>query len=195
MRDILRLVLVLAIICIVAAAALAKVYDITKGPIAYQKKLAVLKAITTVLPEYDNKPDEETKEFTIGKDKKGEEIKMIFYQGKKSGELVGIAFKVVAHEGYGGDIEIMMGVDPNGIVTGVEILGHNETPGLGAKITEDSFKVKFKGLSIKNDLRVKKDGGEVDQITGATISPRAVVEVIKEGLELYQKAFPTAEKS
>lgn len=195
MRDILRLVLVLAIICIVAAAALAKVYDVTKGPIAYQKKLAILKAITTVLPEYDNKPDEETKEFTIGKDKKGEEIKMIFYQGKKSGELVGIAFKVVAHEGYGGDIEIMMGVDPNGIVTGVEILGHNETPGLGAKITEDSFKVKFKGLSIKNDLRVKKDGGEVDQITGATISPRAVVEVIKEGLELYQKAFSTAEKS
>jgi len=71
-------------------------------------------------------------------------------------------------------------------VTGIEILSHAETPGLGDKIAHEGFKDQFKGQSLGSaDWRVKKDGGDFDQITGATISPRAVVGAVKKGLEFF----------
>jgi electron transport complex protein RnfG len=97
-----------------------------------------------------------------------------------------VAFKVVAPEGYSGNIEIMVGVDEAGTVSGIEILSHAETPGLGDKITHGWFKDQFKGQSLESaDWRVKKDGGDFDQITGATISPRAVVGAVRAGLEFF----------
>ncbi len=77
----------------------------------------------------------------------------------------------------------MMGVLPDGSLGGIEILNHAETPGLGSLIIEDSFKDQFKGRSLDNtNFKVKKDGGDIDQITGATISPRAVSEAVEKGL-------------
>jgi len=71
-------------------------------------------------------------------------------------------------------------------VSGIEILSHAETPGLGDKITHEGFKKQFKGQNLKSaDWRVKKDGGDFDQITGATISPRAVVGAVRKGLEFF----------
>ena len=94
----------------------------------------------------------------------------------------------IRDSGYSGNIAIMVGVDPQGEVTGMEILSHAETPGLGDKITQPWFKDMFKGKSLDNaDWRVKKDGGEFDQITGATISPRAVVGAIRRGLEFFRE--------
>ena len=123
-----------------------------------------------------------------GQDKKGRDVSRTFYRGRKEQELAGVAFKVVAPEGYSGNIEIMVGIDPQGTVTGIEILTHAETPGLGSKIAEGWFKEQFRGKALENaDWRVKKDGGEFDQITGATISPRAVVKAVKEGLEFYRQ--------
>ncbi len=102
-------------------------------------------------------------------------------------QLAGVAFKVVAPDGYSGNIFIMVGVDAGGTVTGIEILSHAETPGLGDKIEEGWFKEQFKQKNLDNaDWRVKKDGGEFDQITGATISPRAIVGAVKDGLEFYR---------
>jgi len=73
-------------------------------------------------------------------------------------------------------------------VTGIEILNHAETPGLGDKIAHPAFKDQFKLKNLDNvDWRVKKDGGQFDQITGATISPRAVVKAVKGGLEFYRQ--------
>ena len=77
--------------------------------------------------------------------------------------------------------------DAEGTVSGIEILTHAETPGLGDKIVEPWFKDLFAGKNLDNaDWRVKKDGGEFDQITGATISPRAVVGAVRKGLEFYR---------
>jgi electron transport complex protein RnfG len=110
-----------------------------------------------------------------------------FFRGRQAGELNGIAFKVVAPDGYSGNIDIMVGIDPGGTVAGIEILSHAETPGLGDKIELPSYKEKFAGKNLDNaDWRVKKDGGEFDQITGATISPRAVVGAVRKGLEFYR---------
>lgn len=187
MRDILRLVVVLTSICIASAIALAKIYDLTKGPIAHQKRLEVLRAIKTVLPAYDNEPDTDTVKLSMGIGKKGEEEQRIFYRGRKDGRLIGVAFTVTSHEGYGGDIEVMVGIVPNGTIHGVEILSHLETPGLGAKIVEMKFKDRFKERNLSNTKwAVKKDAGDVDGITGATISSRALTKAIKEGLEFYR---------
>jgi electron transport complex protein RnfG len=83
---------------------------------------------------------------------------------------------------------MMVGVDAGGTVVGLEILTHAETPGLGDKITHDEFKGQFKGKKLEgSDWRVKKDGGDFDQITGATISPRAVVKAVHQGLQFYRE--------
>ena len=97
------------------------------------------------------------------------------------------AFNVVAPDGYSGNIEIMVGVDPAGVVTGVAILRHAETPGLGDKIALPAYTDRFRGQRLEGtDWRVKKDGGDFDQLTGATISPRAVVGAIRSGLEFFR---------
>jgi len=187
MKDILRLMVVLTSLCIISALALAKIYDLTKGPIAHQKRLEVLRAIKMVLPPYDNEPDRDMAKLSMGIDKRGEETQRVFYRGRKDGRLIGVAFKVASPEGYGGDIEVMVGLLPNGMINGVEILSHLETPGLGAKIRETKFKDRFKNRNLPNTAwAVKKDGGDIDGITGATISSRAVIKGVKEGLEFYR---------
>lgn len=192
MKDILRLIVVLTSLCIVSAIALAKIYDLTKGPIAHQKRLEVLRAIKTVLPPYDNEPDRDTVKLPMGVDRRGDEKEGLFYRGRKDGRLVGVAFKATSPEGYGGDIEVMVGLLPNGMINGVELLSHLETPGLGAKIIEAKFKDRFKNRSLSNTKwAVKKDGGDVDGITGATISSRAVTKAVKEGLEFYRDHEPS----
>jgi electron transport complex protein RnfG len=187
MKDILRLVVVLTCICIVSAIALAQIYGLTKGPIAHQKRLEVLRAIKTVLPPYDNEPDRDLAKLVMGVDKRGEEKEGLFYRGRKGGRLVGVAFKATSREGYGGDIEVMVGVLPNGMINGVEVLSHLETPGLGAKIMEAKFKDRFKKRNLSNTKwAVKKDAGDIDGITGATISSRAVIKAVKDSLEFYR---------
>jgi len=196
MRDILKLVVVLGLFCVASAGILAKVYDVTKGPIAEAKAEEVRRAIKAVLPPYDNQADVDFVEKVVGKDKKGNDLVRKIYIGKKGENIVGRAFLTVAPDGYSGAIEIMMGVDPAGTITGIEIISHAETPGLGAKIGSSetwpgrgSGPGSLIGKSLKNNLKVKKDGGEIDQITGATISPRAVVKAVKKGLEFYQLEF------
>ncbi|MEK6583716.1 MAG: RnfABCDGE type electron transport complex subunit G [Nitrospirota bacterium] len=184
-----RLILVLTIFCLVAAAALAKVYDITKGPIAEQERLKTISGLKAVLPAFNNDLDKEATEVVVGQDKKGRDIKIKFYEGKMDENPVGTAFQVIAPDGYAGNISILMGVGPDGKVSGIEIISHKETPGLGNKIQKDEWKGQFKGRSLDDGpkLAVKKDGGEIDQFSGATISPRAVVNAVKKGLEIYKK--------
>ena len=81
--------------------------------------------------------------------------------------------------GYGGAIDILLGIEPDGRVRGIRIISQQETPGLGAKIIESKFLDQFAGLSV-NEIALSRDGGSVDAITGATISSRAVVEAVAE---------------
>src|SRR3989338_8845266 len=90
--------------------------------------------------------------------------------------IVGTAFQVIAPDGYAGDIDI---------------LSHKETPGLGNKIMKEEWRSQFKGRSLEDGhiFAVKKDGGDINQFSGATISPRAVVDAVKKGLDIYNKEF------
>jgi electron transport complex protein RnfG len=196
MREILKMIVVLTLFCVGAAGILSQVYNVTKGPIAEAKAEEIRRSIRAVLPAYDNKADEEFIEKKIGVDKKGNDIIRKIYMGKQEDRLVGRAFVVIAPDGYSGNIEIMMGVDPEGKITGIEIIAHAETPGLGAKILkEETWSGKgsgpggLVGKTLANKLKVKKDGGEIDQITGATISPRAIVKAVKKGLEFHKQQF------
>jgi electron transport complex protein RnfG len=91
---------------------------------------------------------------------------------------IGYAFKA-SGSGYGGNIDILVGLDNNFGIKGISILSQTETPGVGARITESSFTDQFKGLSV-SDIALKSEGGKIDAITGATISSRAVVDAIQE---------------
>jgi len=186
MREIAKLVLVMTLIAGGAGLLLSLVEELTREPIAIQRRQESLKALKAVLPETDNRLDEDTVSLVIGQDRKGENIRRVFYRGRRQGELVGVAYKVVAPDGYSGNIEVMVGIDPQGTLSGLEILAHAETPGLGGKIVTTGFRRQFLGKNLTNaDWRVKKDGGSFDQITGATISPRAIVKAVAGSLRFY----------
>ncbi len=186
MKNIGRMVLVLALVSTIAAVLLAKVYDVTKEPIAEALRQEMLMAIEAVLPAYENQPD--TDAVTVGD--------IIYYPGLSNGVPVGYAFKVTTTEGYSGDIIAMVGVDHEGTVTGVKVLVHAETPGLGAKFTDARFLGKYIGKSLGNaKWKVKKDGGDFDQITGATITPRALVGAVRVGLVTFGKDKAAVAKS
>ncbi len=188
MREIGRLVVALTLIAVISGLILAVVEGMTREPIAAQRRLEMLKALRAVLPPIDNEPDTDAVTLPAGKNAKGLELQRTFFRGRHQGALAGVAFRVTAPDGYSGNIEIMVGVDPGGAVAGIEILTQSETPGLGNKISEAGFKAQFRGKSLDNaDWRVKKDGGQFDQITGATISPRAVVKAVRGGLEFFRE--------
>jgi electron transport complex protein RnfG len=114
------------------------------------------------------------------------------YLAKKQGEVTAVCFKFIAPDGYAGPITLVMGVDNNGEILGVRVISHTETPGLGDKIeiSKSKWVMSFNGKSLDNvtleQWAVKKDGGIYDQFSGATITPRKVVQAIRRGLDFYR---------
>jgi electron transport complex protein RnfG len=169
----------------VAATSLALVYNYTKEPIAYQQRLKKLNAIRVVQPDFDNEPDKDLIDLAMG-DENEKTNTTRCYLTKRGDVCTGAVFTSSAI-GYGGTIEVLLGVAANGTITGVQILDHSETPGLGAKVTEENFLHQFKGKNLSSTKwALKKEGGGLDGITGATISPRAVVKAIYQGLVVFQ---------
>lgn len=185
MKELFKLTVVLTIICSLAATALALVYTVTKEPIAHQQRLKKLKAIKAVQPDYDNEPDQDFIDLKTDESAAGDEGLTRFYITKKGDTPTGVVFMASA-VGYGGLIDLMVGVNPEGTITGVQVLRHTETPGLGAKITEETFIQQFPERNLQNtNWALKKEGGDIDQISGATISPQAVVKALNQGLTFF----------
>jgi electron transport complex protein RnfG len=115
------------------------------------------------------------------------------YLAKKQGEITGVCFKFTAPDGYAGPIHLVMGIARNGEILGVRVVSHIETPGLGDKIeiSKSKWVLAFNGKSLDNltieQWAVKKDGGSFDQFSGATITPRKVVQAIRRGLVFFQQ--------
>lgn len=178
MNNPLKMVVVLTVISALAALLLAGVYGATKQKIADAERQDFLKGLTTVLPGFDNEPDRET--MTVdGK---------TLYIGKKGGQVFGYAVESVTAKGYSGNIKILVGASVDGKVLGVEVISHAETPGLGNKIENKEWRDSFIGMTAESKIGVKKDGGDIDSFSGATISPRAVCEAVKSALETIGKA-------
>ncbi len=181
MKEVLKLVLVLTAICVIAGLCLALVDKLTTEPIRKAERQDTLDAIKAVLPEYDNEPDRNISEIVVGKQTN------VFYVATMRQAYVGTAFAVTSKEGYGGEMKIMVGVTADDGVHAIHVLKQTETPGLGAKIEKPKFKEKFSGAPLSTTIKVKKDGGRIESITGATISSRAVCKAVSEGIDLFVK--------
>jgi electron transport complex protein RnfG len=163
------------------------------SPIIMQaEKENLLNTFNQVLPLalYDNDPLTDT--LKISKPDAlallGSETPVTVYRARKNKQPAGLIFTFSAPNGYSGEIKMLIGVLPDGRVSGVRVLKHKETPGLGDKIEiiKNNWILEFNGRNVRdnNDSRwaVKKDGGDFDQFTGATITPRAVVGAVKKAL-------------
>lgn len=117
---------------------------------------------------------------------------VIVYQAIKENKATALAYSV-SGQGYAGEIKLIMGINALGEMLGVRVVSHSETPGLGDKMEaeKDDWIFSFNGLSFKKleeDLwKVKKDGGSFDQFSGATITPRAIVKAVKQGLQMFHQ--------
>ncbi len=182
MKETLSLILALTLVSGLAGGLLALTDRVTREPIAQSRRAEMLDAIRRVLPPYDNDPSVSTCAVTDA----GQA--WTFYVARQDGRFAGAAFEAASDQGYSGRIRILVGVRADDTLNGLEILEQAETPGLGARIGEPDFLRQFAGRPVA-DTRwaVKKDGGDVDAITGATISPRAVVDALKRGLEVYRR--------
>lgn len=166
-------VLVLFLICVVASAALAFTYSQTYPRIVQNKKEEREKALREVLPQA-----EKFKE--VSRDGR------TYYQGLRDSALAGSAF-IGKGKGYGGEIELLIGTDGEGRISGISVLNHTETPGLGARIEEKEFLSQFKGKTYQSPLAVKGPKADIDVITGATVSSQSVVGIVKNGLTRQAK--------
>ncbi len=174
MNSFFKSVFTITIITVLAGIMLTLSYFFTKDKIAYQERQEILNAFKSILPYHNNEPD---KEYEIINNQK-------IFIAKDNGTITGYAVNVINTQGYGGAISILTGTDSNGVVSGVAVIYHSETPGLGDKITSKSFLDLFKGLTINDKIAVKKDGGTIEQFSGATISPRAVAAGVKDSLKV-----------
>lgn len=177
--------LVLGGVSILAAAALASVQKMTEEPIRKAALIAQENAIKAVVPTFDNSPVEEAYWlYTADGDS------LACFHATKDGQLQGVAIESYSRNGYGGLIKVMVGLEPDGRLHGYSVLAHTETPGLGSKM-ETWFKTNKPGQYLpglhpaETNLRVRKDGGDVDAITAATITSRAFLEAIDRAFQAY----------
>ena len=178
-----NMVIVLTVVSLIAAYALASVFNITKEPIeqaALQKKL---KAIAEVTPAFDNDPNAEMFKVAAFEPSSGMDSIEV-YPAKKDGNIVGYAAKSYTMKGFSGLIVVMVGFEKNGTIINYSVLQHAETPGLGSKMgswfnVENKPDQCINGKNPKDTkMTVSKDGGDIDAITAATISSRAFLDAI-----------------
>jgi electron transport complex protein RnfG len=156
------------------SAALGFVYLKTKGPIEATAKQTEIDAIKQVMPAFDSDPLAHKTEIDG----------VIIYRLHKDEQLVGYAIKSYTDKGFAGHIDIMAGFLPDGTIHNIVVLNHKETPGLGTKMTDPSFSGQFSGKNpAVFNMKVKKDGGEVDAITAATVSSRAYTDALQRAYE------------
>lgn len=184
MKDMVKMGGLLLIVCTLAATALAGIYSITKPKIDFQKQSELQQALMTALP--GAAPDAI---FPVERDGR-----LLYYEGYQAADkqqLIGYAF-VGTWPGYSSTIETMVGVDVSGKIIGLKVLDEKETPGLGTRTEEIKygehepwFQRQFLGKDAAT-LAVDKDGGDVQSITGATISSRAVTKSIISSFQQVQ---------
>ncbi|MFT2091587.1 electron transport complex subunit RsxG [Paraglaciecola sp. 2405UD69-4] len=189
--------LILAIFALLTTALISITYFGTKKQIDAQEQATLLARLNAVIDanDYDNEVQLNCA-IVSSATYLGDGLPKHIYRASLDGKPTSVAIETTAPDGYSGKIELLVGVkttDVQGeaIVTGVRIIKHKETPGLGDKIelrVSDwilSFNQKSYSKTLQPNWAVKKDGGQFDQFTGATISPRAVVNAVQKSVEYY----------
>ena len=176
------------------AALVGVTFIQTEDAIKYNEKLTLLRKLNNIIPAeyYDNdllldtiviKPSSllSTKEESLA------------YRARKNSQNVAVVFTSIAANGYNGSIQLLVGINADGTLSGVRVVKHRETPGLGdvVEISRSNWILGFNDRSLSNPddkgWKVKRDGGIFDQFTGATITPRAVVKAVHNALLYFEQ--------
>ena len=177
-----NMVLVLFTITLLSSAAVGGVYMLTEEPIAQAKVAAVNDALKQVLPEY---------EATTSQDIEVNTLPIKVHTATVADKAVGYAVESISKNGFGGEVRLMVGFDTEGTILNINVLEQKETPGLGTKMADEG-NVLLASLKDKNaaqiNLTVKKDGGDIDALTAATISSRAYAEAVAVAYEAFKVA-------
>ncbi len=176
------------------AALVAYTWQATHERIAANEREVLLRSLAQVLPPSLRDGNLADQPLQVSDPELlGTEQPVPVYRAWRDGRPVAVVIRPVAPDGYSGPVRLLVGILPDGTVSGVRVVSHRETPGLGDKIEAErsDWILDFAGKSLGNppeeDWTVKRDGGEFDQFTGATITPRAVVKAVKNAL-LYFRA-------
>lgn len=172
----------LLVITLVAGLSLGYINDITKGPKAKAKLERKVKALKQVLPEFNNDLVNEVKMIQLENVKDSTEIYLATFNDKEAGTaIIGSSEK-----GFSGLVKIMVGFNPDGTIKNISVLEQKETPGLGTKMKDEKFLRQFRGKNPSTyNLKTTKDGGDVDALTGATITTRAFGEAAQQAYDVY----------
>ena len=185
--SLMNMVLVLTLVAVIMGGILAFVNHLTEGPINEQKEKALADGIKTVMC-VDNLQVAKTDEVKQN-DAKGKELTYTIYQIKDAeGNDLGAAVESTTG-GFGGDLKVLVGFDPEGNILGYTLLEHAETPGLGAKADkwfQKGQKGDIIGKNPAEPLTVSKDGGQVDAITASTITSRAFLLAVNNAYKAYK---------
>ena len=179
--TLLNMFIAMFVICVVSGSILGLVYNATKDPIAAAETAKKTEAIKNVLPEFN-----ELKEIMVKSAMEDAEIP--FYLAyDANNNFIGAAVETFTNKGFSGNISLMVGILANGTINNISVLQHAETPGLGSKMSESSFKDQFNNKNTTSfNFNVKKDGGDVDAITAATISSRAFCDAVNRALSTFE---------
>jgi len=192
MSKFIKLPLILSLFTLLTSGLVMFSEALTRDKIAEQKQQRVLDGLKQLIPTsmHDNNLLTSKQEL-FEPSLLGHRKTQLVYIGKVQGKLSVVALPVTSRSGYSGDIDLLVGIKANGEITAVKILEQHETPGLGDLISENksNWLQQFpnKELTSENEKSwlVKRDGGQFDQITGATITPRAIVKSVKMALQYF----------
>lgn len=189
MKEMIRMILVLSLICSASGLTLATVRQATSKRIEEQILTYVQgPAIEQIFTGYDNNPVLDRKEFQTPSGP------ITVFPAMKSGQLTGVAFETFG-KGYGGDIGVMVGFEIDGTkLAGIGITTLKETPGLGARVVEPEYRDQFKGHTT-DSIALKKTGGDITAISGATISSTGSVAAVNDAVQIFntiKDKLPTA---
>ncbi len=194
MGKIIKDTAVLLVITLVAGFLLGLVYDITLEPIAHQEELANAKACQEVFSDATDFTDVQTDLDTLNQNLKENgldyvTVDAVMEASDDSGQMLGYVLTVTDSEGYGGDIQLSMGVRMDGTLNGISILSISETAGLGMNADTDAFKGQFADKNVEQFTYTKNGASadnEIDAISGATITTNAVTNGVNGGLLTFQ---------
>ena len=184
----LNMTIALFVITIIAGASLGFINEITLEPKAKAKLERKVNALKQVLAEFNNNPVEEVLMIKSNKAKDSIEI----YKGTYDNKIIGTAVIGSSEKGYSGLVKLMVGFNPDESIKNIVVLEQKETPGLGTKMKDEKFMRQFRGKKPSEfNLKPAKDGGDVDALTGATISTRAFCEATQMAYGLLLETNPS----
>ena len=186
-KTIIKNTVVLVSITLAAALILAVVYAVTKETIAAaeaKERMDSYYAVMDGAKEFKELTDGSVAEWNGKDEKEAAEILSAYRAYDENGGMIGIVVSALSHNGYGGDIVLSLGVGKDGVITAVKVTSMSETSGLGAECQNEKFSGQFKGKSAIPLVYTKKgaeNDNEIDALTGATITTKAVLEAVNGG--------------